>query len=625
MYFEEIIVMKKILISCFTIISLSVNSQDFIVREGNKLTVGKGGPEIYLRGICFGNLVWDNIAIPINHHSEIDFKRVKSMGMNTVRFYMNYRTFENESAPYQYKQTGWDWIDKNIAWAKTQGVYLILNIHVPQGGFQSQCKGEALWTNAENQNRVVALWKAIAQRYHNEPQIAGYDLINEPTPKASATQWNSLAQRLIDSIRTVDKNHLLISERAIAVNCDYSSNDGNFNFPILKEDNLMYTVHFYEPYTFTHQLQDWAGTGEGGKYPDENVVMAPADASFAIGNYSNPSLPSGTTDWTYSKGKPYLVLSDTLFIGRPVFYGHQLSTGVAYYDDITVNEVDRLGNVIRQIARDSFSLKPNIWFWSEKNDGNMGTSTSGHGDDFSITNTGTSGYSSITCPDFTFKAEKGKYYAINGWIKGTDIPDGATVSISTEFSYSPSRSPVQTRNKDFLRKAILHYSQYPREHNYPVYFGEFGLSRACYENGRGGANWTKDMMDIFDSLGYHFTYHDYHEDGFGLYTGWNSPIDSSTVNQDLKKTFEDFFLGNPTGLEEEKAMLNDIVLFPNPSTTGFKLSRIPYGAEIKVADALGNTIYQGVGTEFGTNWPKGLYFCQLKWNNLEKSFKAVKQ
>lgn len=619
--------MKKLLTTAILLLNglIAVQSQDFIVRAGNKLTVGQGGSEIYLRGICFGNLVWDNIAIPSNHHSEIDFKRVKAMGMNAIRFYMNYRTFENDATPYQYKQTGWDWIDKNIAWAKKYGVYLILNIHVPQGGFQSQCQGQALWSNQSNQDRVVALWKAIAQRYQNEPQIAGYDLINEPTPYSSTSQWKNLAQRLIDSIRTVDKNHLLISERAIAINCNYNANDGNFNFPILKEENLMYTVHFYEPFTYTHQWQDWAGTGEGGKYPDESIAIAPADASFAIGNYSNITVPTGTSDWRYSKGRPFLVNSDTIIIGRPVFYGHKLGTGIAYYDDITLNEVDKAGNVIRQIARDSLSTKPNLWFWSEQNDGAMGTSSTGHGDNFSITNTGTSSYSTITCPDFTFKAEKGKYYAINGWIKGTDIPSEATVSISTEFSYSPSKSPVETRNKEFLRKSILYYSQYPREHNYPVYFGEFGLSRACYENGRGGTNWTRDMMDIFDSLGYHFTYHDYHEDGFGLYTGWNSPIDSSTVNEDLKKTFEDFFLGSATGLEDENALLNEIILYPNPSTTSFNVSQLPYGAEMKVMDALGNTLYQGTNPTFGATWPKGLYFCQLRWNRAEKSFKVIKQ
>lgn len=601
-------------------------AQDFITRKGTKLTKGKDGAEIHLRGICFGNWVWSDVELPVTHHQEIDYKRVSAMGMNTVRFYLNYKTFEVDAAPGEYKETGWQWIDRNIQWAKKHGIYLILNMHVPQGGFQSQCKGDALWTIPSNQDRVVALWKAIAERYKDEPQIAGYDLINEPTPSVTFTRWKNLAQRLIDSIRTVDKNHLVIAERAIALGCDYSKDDGNFNFQPLREDNLMYTVHIYEPYLYTHQNQSWAGTGEGGKYPDESIVSAPSDAQFATGNYANYFLPAGNSDWTFSKGKPFLVASDTIIIGRPVFYGHKLGAGTAYYDDITLNEVDAQGNVIKQLGKSSFNPNGTLWFWSEKNDGAMGTSTSGHGDNTSITNTGTSGYSSIICADFTFKAEKGHYYAIDGWLKGTNIPAGATATISTEFSYSPSKSKVEARNYEFMKNQILRYSKYPRENGYPVYFGEFGLVRDCFQNGRGGVNWMKDVLHLFDSLDFHFTYHDYHEDAFGLYTGWNTYVDSTTVNTDLKKTFETFFLGDPVGLEDqERKALNDIQVFPNPSAGTFHVKNIIPGTEMKVVDIKGQLMLEGPKTEFGESLRPGMYYCQWKINDRIRTVKVVKE
>ena len=65
--------------------------------------------------------------------------------MNAVRFYMNYRTFESDAAPGKNLDDGWQWLDDNIAWAKRHGVYLILNMHVPPGGFQSLGNGKALW------------------------------------------------------------------------------------------------------------------------------------------------------------------------------------------------------------------------------------------------------------------------------------------------------------------------------------------------------------------------------------------------------------------------------------------------------------------------------------------------
>ena len=89
---------------------------------------GKGRP-VVLHAVAFGNAVWGNVRIPRQHHDEFDYARLKAMGMNAVRFYMNYRTFESDDAPGQYLADGWQWLDDNIAWAKKHGIYLVLNMH----------------------------------------------------------------------------------------------------------------------------------------------------------------------------------------------------------------------------------------------------------------------------------------------------------------------------------------------------------------------------------------------------------------------------------------------------------------------------------------------------------------
>src|SRR5574344_946521 len=111
-----------------------------------------------------------------------DYGRVKAMGFNSVRFYINYALFESDSRPGQYREQGFSWLDQNIAAARDQGVGLILNMHYPQGGFQSNGAGDALWNSKKNQDRLVALWKEIAKRYRGEPVIIGYGLVNEPVP-----------------------------------------------------------------------------------------------------------------------------------------------------------------------------------------------------------------------------------------------------------------------------------------------------------------------------------------------------------------------------------------------------------------------------------------------------------
>ena len=242
-----------------------------ILRRKGNLIVNEKGKEVWLKGVSFGNEVWSDNPLPVNHHTEKDFERVASMGMNVVRFYLNYKTFEDDSKPYQYKEEGWQWIDQNIAWAKKNNVYLILNIHVPQGGFQSIGGGVMLWENFENQRRFKALWYNIAQRYATEPTIAGYDLLNEPVTSQSIEQWQTLSQQLADTIRKADNNHVLIVERVNAVKMKWETFNDDQNFFLINDPNTMYTFHFYSPFKFTHQFATWANLGDGGKYPDETL------------------------------------------------------------------------------------------------------------------------------------------------------------------------------------------------------------------------------------------------------------------------------------------------------------------------------------------------------------------
>lgn len=522
----------------FFLVWSSLPAQNFIQRKGKKLYYH--GNEIYLRGMAFGNLVWDDTQDPRNHHTEADYQRVQELGMNAIRFYMNYKTFENDATPYTYKQSGWDWLDTNIQWAKDHGIYLILNMHVPQGGFQSQCKGTALWTNPENQKRLAALWKAIALRYKDEPQIAGFDLLNEPTPSKSVEDWSALAQRIIDSVRIVDKNHLIITERAIALGCNYGYKNAQNNYPQIRETNLMYTVHLYDPFEFTHQNLSWAGTGDGGKYPDENKLTLPSDITYATGDYDNPSIRSGTSDWTYYKGTPYTVTQDSLLIGRVVFLANRIGSGKVYYDDFVLQELDSAGNPVKEIFRVNPS-SGSYWWWSEDKTGNYQVSSNGHNDQYSVSISGNTKAASLPSPTYVFRVQKGKQYVISGWMKGENIPPGASASISTEYYYSPSHSSLQTRNYEYLKARIMEYADYIEKAGYPVYFGEFGAARNTYENGKGGAQWAADAMDIFGRLGYHFTYHSYKESSFGYFDGWNQPIDPSTENTELKKAFQNFF------------------------------------------------------------------------------------
>lgn len=242
---------------------------------------------VFLRGISFGNRVWVNDRIPNQHHSEEDFQRVADLGMDLVRFYINYQTLESDANPYVYLEDGWQWLDQNIEWARAAGVYLILNMHVPQGGFQSQGRGWDLWQQPELQKRLVAMWRAIAERYRNEPVVFGYDLVNEPGVPKDKRQWQQLAQRLVDTIREVDSHHPVIVERVNSINRKWE-NDRDMNFVKVTGDNIVYTFHTYDPYYYTHQRIPWDDSmknRDGGQWPNKKQHHTKADMAQSLENF----------------------------------------------------------------------------------------------------------------------------------------------------------------------------------------------------------------------------------------------------------------------------------------------------------------------------------------------------
>ena len=151
------------------------------IKVQNQKLVTPDGKDFFIKSMAFGNTVWGNPSEePKYHHTKKSYEELTQLGFNAVRFYINYQLFEDDSNPYIYKNEGFDWLNKNIEWAKENNIYLIVNMHVPQGGFQSLGNGLSLFSEKENQKRLVALWKKIADYYKDCSTIIGWGLVNEP-------------------------------------------------------------------------------------------------------------------------------------------------------------------------------------------------------------------------------------------------------------------------------------------------------------------------------------------------------------------------------------------------------------------------------------------------------------
>jgi endoglucanase len=510
--------------------STAINT--FIHTSGTKIVDANNNP-ILLRGVAFGNWVW-NDGIQLNHHNGLDYERVKNMNMNAIRFYLNYKIFENDATPYQYNQTGWDYLNQNIAWAKANGIYLILNMHVPQGGYQSQGTGDALWINVENQNRLTALWKAIATKYKDEKQIVGFGLVNEIVPTSSLTQWQQLAQRLVDGIRTVDKNHILFIEKPIYIKGQTTEN-ADYNFPEITDNNKVYEFHTYEPYYYTHQLFTWTGLPDGGKYPDDNNLNY-EDATWYNGIFNQPKLPSGNNDWQQFDGIKYKVTDANMKLAVPVLVGGNV-TGKVYFDNIILKEYDTAGVFVRDVLDMNLNDVTSWGYWSSNNTGTYGVATNtGVGDNSSLFINGNTLDCNLSNYRKIFLVKQGYYYKISGWMKGENVSAQANCSIRIDFLNTTK--PIYGRNKQYMEYAINKYTTWAQQKNVPVYMGEFGAGTPCFQNGKGGLQFVSDVIDITKASSIHFTYHAYHESSFGIYYGDNDLPNPAQANQPLIDLFK---------------------------------------------------------------------------------------
>ena len=323
------------------------------------------------------------------------------------------------------------------------------------------------------------------------------------------------AQPVDDGIRSVGDNHLLFVERAISVNGKFEPG-ANLKFPVVTGDNLVYEFHGYIPHEFTHQALPFTDFGDGGRYPDESIIET-SDTRWHTAIFNNPTLNPGTTGWTYFKGERYTVEDRSIAMASPALVGTKVG-GRVYFDDIIVQEFDRTGSFVQNIRIYSLNDEEDWYYWSANGSGRSGLSTTvrrnGTG---SLYIEGASGDGNLSNRRQAFVPKIGYSYQINGWMRGDGVSSNANCQIRLDFS--KANGPVLARNKDFLASRVDAVKDWADAKGAAVYMGEFGASKSCFQNGKGGFQWATDMTKILQDRNIPFTYHVYLGDAFGLYLG----------------------------------------------------------------------------------------------------------
>jgi len=264
------------------------DKMEFLRVSGNQI-VNASGKKVRLRGTCPGG--WMNMEDFINGHpgaehtlraqmaevlgasraqfffermldyffNEDDVIFLRKAGATVVRIPLNYRHFEDDAAPFKYKEAGFARLERVLSYCEKHGLYVILDLHSAQGWqnvhwhSDNASRISLFWEVAYYQDRYVALWQEFARRYKDRPVIAGYDVLNEPCSnnsvgdypwniyanyKANWERMNSLYRRLVSEIRKIDSKHIVFLEGD-----NYAKLFSGFEKPF--DDNLVYSSHNY--------------------------------------------------------------------------------------------------------------------------------------------------------------------------------------------------------------------------------------------------------------------------------------------------------------------------------------------------------------------------------------------
>ena len=232
--------MKKLILFCAILIALfsvqnHANAQKITAKE-QCAKMGKG-----VNIIGYDRAFWKDYTK--GRFKEKYFKMIKDAGFSTVR--INLHPFSSMDSSYKIN-SHWletlDWVIKKGLEAK---LMLILDMH----------EYNAMADNPESKKEMFfSFWRQLAMRYKDQPNDVLFELLNEPNQKLTTQLWNNYLVKALKIVRETNPNRTIIIGPG-----NWNGIESLSTLELPKDDrNIIVTVHFYHPMSFTHQGAAWA-------------------------------------------------------------------------------------------------------------------------------------------------------------------------------------------------------------------------------------------------------------------------------------------------------------------------------------------------------------------------------
>jgi len=132
-------------------------------------------------------------------------------------------------------------------------------------------------------DQFLFLWRMLAQHYAStDADHLFYELINEPEIN-DPYRWDGLQAAVVSAIRGVDLSHTIIATGSF-----YSGLPELLKIDPVRDGNVIYNFHFYEPMPFTHQGATW-GSFEWNYYKDIPYPATPEALGAALAGVPDES------------------------------------------------------------------------------------------------------------------------------------------------------------------------------------------------------------------------------------------------------------------------------------------------------------------------------------------------
>lgn len=202
--------------------------------------------KLFLRGVNVGNY----LEVPPGQKwsvtiSSSDFSHIQREGFDHIRVPVGWQHYAGAAPDFRLSHEIFSRVDFVITNALANHLAIIINIH----------NFDELDQNPEAAaGEFISIWKQIAARYKKFPATLAFELDNEPHNAASTARMNPIHARAISEIRKTNPRRTIFVEPG-----NWGSIDELKNLTLPPDDNIIVSVHCYEPFNFTHQGATWAG------------------------------------------------------------------------------------------------------------------------------------------------------------------------------------------------------------------------------------------------------------------------------------------------------------------------------------------------------------------------------